>query len=106
MHADWKDHHANEAAKALDHPLVEDVINELAENLGVDPEKGLPAYGMRKVALYAAQVARAQTLGIDPEALRMTPDEANSHMLALAAEATFKGIPTYMLDLRTDGSGS
>jgi hypothetical protein len=99
--SDWKNVHANAAGKALDHDLVKDVIAEYAENMGFDPENGLPAYGVRKVAMYAAQVARAQALGFDPNLLRMTDEETNSDLLALAAEAVLRGLPTWVLD----GSG-
>ena len=60
---------ANEAAKALDHDLVKNVMEEFAGNMRFELT-GLPAYGLAKVAIYAAQVARAQALGINPDLLR------------------------------------
>lgn len=77
---------------------VESVMEEYASNMGFDPKHGLPAYGMMKVAMYAAQVARAQALGIDPELLRMSGEEQNSEILRRAAEAAFAGVPVIMLD--------
>lgn len=71
---DWRDDHADEASKSIEHELVEDVIEEFMDNIGLK-DKGLPAYGIRKVALYAAQVARADALGFDPNLLRSTEDE-------------------------------
>ena len=104
MSGDWKNTHANKANEAVEHPLVEGIMAELRDNLGVT-DTGLPAYGIRKVALYAAQVARAQALGFDPELLRLTPDEANSAQLQLAAEATLLGIPVHMIDPSGSPSG-
>lgn len=71
MNSVQKNDHANKSDKALKHPLVIDVIDELIDNLG---KKGDPLvkYGITKVAMYAAQVARAQALGIDPDDLRST----------------------------------
>jgi hypothetical protein len=97
MSGDWKQQHAAESEKALEHPIVASAIVELRDNLGVS-ENSFPAYGIAKVATYAAQVARAQALGIDPEDLRLTADEARSEMLRLAAEAAFDGVPVDILD--------
>lgn len=99
MAGDWKDHHANEAGKAWTHPMVERVMQEYADNMGFDAKVGLPAYGMMKVAMYAAQVARAQALGFDPELLRLSAAEANSTQLELAAEAALRGVPVFMVEL-------
>ena len=65
---DWKQAHADAADEAVDHQLVQDAMAEFARNMGFDLD-GLPAYGLHKVAAYAAQVARAQALGFDPELL-------------------------------------
>lgn len=92
----WRDQLVHDADQALTHKLVVDVMAELRENLGV-ADSGLPAYGIMKVAHYAAVVARAQALGIDPELLRTTDAEARSHQLRLAAEAAFKGVPVYLI---------
>lgn len=95
--SDWKQKHADEASRVLEHDIVKRVMAELAGNLGVELD-GLPAYGIAKVATTAAQVARAQALGFDPDLLRLTPDEANSAMLERAAEAVLQGVPTYLID--------
>lgn len=95
---DWKQAHANLAEQAIDHPLVVGVMEEFAANMRFEL-KGLPAYGLAKVALYAAQVARAQCLGFDPELLRLTPDEGNAAMMRLAAEAVLTGFPVHAIDV-------
>lgn len=101
MSEDWKTRHVKESEKAVAHELVQGVMAELRDNLGVS-DTGLPAYGIAKVALYAAQIARAQALGFDPDLLRLTESEATSEQLRLAAEAVFSGIPVVTFDL-TDG---
>lgn len=94
--SDWKQHHADEAEKAVIHDLVAGVIDEQMDNLNrSDP---LARYGLMKIAHYAATVARAQALGFDPELLKVTASEAESEQLRVAAEATLRGIPVYMLD--------
>lgn len=95
---DWRDKFVKDADEALAHPLVADVMREFADNMGFDPDKGLPSYGMHKVAHYVAIVTRAQALGIDPDLLRLTPTEANSEILRLAAEAALSGIPVTTID--------
>lgn len=102
---DWKDAHANAASASIKHELVEGVIAEYLDNLGI-ADKGLPAYGIRKVAHYAAMVARADALGFDPNLLRMTNDEATSHQLDLAMRAVIAGVPVHMLDVGTEPDGS
>lgn len=98
MTTDWKNEHANQASASIKHELVEGVIGEFMENIGL-ADKGLPAYGIRKVAHYAAMVARADALGFDPDLLRMTNEEAMSHQLDLATRAVVSGVPVHMLDL-------
>lgn len=93
----WKQHHANESERIFEVQMMQDVMEEFAENMGFKLA-GLPKYGLMKVAGYAAQIARAQTLGIDPELLRMAPTETTSHQLWLAATAAFKGVPTYLIE--------
>lgn len=100
---DWKNQHANEASASIKHELVDGAIEEFMDNIGL-ADKGLPAYGIRKVAHYAAMVARAHALGFDPNLLRMTDDEATSHQLDLAARAVVAGVPVHMLDLRAEGN--
>lgn len=95
---EWKKVHANEAEKALEHPLVKDVIAEFMDNVGI-PDEGLPHYGIR----YVASVARAETLGFDPDLLRLTPEEAMSNQLRLAAEAALRGVPVRLIERDVDG---
>ena len=52
----WKQEHAEAANVAVEHPLVAAAIEEYLGNLGIE-DSGLPTYGIRKVAVYAAQVA-------------------------------------------------
>lgn len=99
MTKDWKNEHANAASASIRHELVEEVISEFMANIGV-VDTGLPAYGIRKVALYAAQVARADALGFDPNLLRMTAGEVESHQLDLAARAVLAGVPVHMFRVR------
>lgn len=94
---DWKQRHADESCKALEHPLVVEVMKEFADNMGFKLE-GLPRYGLKKVAMYAAQVARAQALGIDPDDLRSTPEEAEAQMLRKARLFVKAGKPVMRVD--------
>ena len=93
---DWKQLHANESEKAIQHPVVQDAIDELLFNLGRKRDS-LPHYGISKVASYAAQVARAQALGIDPDLLRQTDDEADQAMRDLARRATEAKVPVWVV---------
>lgn len=88
---------SDRADQALAHPIVESVMAELRGNLGV-PDDGLPAYGIVKVAHYAASVAIAQTVGVDPDLLRMNADEASAEVLRIAAEMVGHGIPVVTVD--------
>jgi hypothetical protein len=81
---------------ALDHELVRGVMAEFADNMGFKLE-GLPGYGMLKVAVYVAQVARAQALGFDPDLLRVSDEEAEAEQLALARAAVAAGKPTWVI---------
>lgn len=96
MNHDEKRAFANEAEKALAHPLVKGVMEEFADNMGFEL-KGLPRYGLAKVAHYAASIARAQALGIDPEDLRSTPQETTEHQMRLAEKAIEAGVPTTII---------
>ena len=98
---DWRDRLVAEADKALEHQLVRDVMAELRENLGVS-DTGLPAYGIAKVAHYAAVVARAQAFGFDPDLLRLSNEEATSEQMRLAAELVLKGVPVHMIEVDGD----
>lgn len=53
---------------------------------------------LTKIATYAAQVARAQALGFDPELLRLSADEADTAMLAQARMAVASGKPVWLID--------
>jgi hypothetical protein len=94
--SNWKTHHANEANKALEQPLVKEVMQEFADNMRFEL-RGLPQYGLTKVALYAAQVARAQALGFDPELLRVSEEEADQHALRVAQIAAESGKPVWVI---------
>lgn len=94
---DWKQHHANEAERVLEDEIVKRVMEEFADNMRFKLE-GLPRYGLAKVAGYAAQVARAQALGFDPELLRLSDEEADAQLLAKAKLAAMKGVPVYVIE--------
>ncbi len=94
---DWKQVHADKADEAVAHALVQGVIQEQLENLGRE-DSALSRYGLAKIATYAAQVARAQALGFDPELLRLSPDEADAEGLARARLAVELGKPTWLID--------
>jgi hypothetical protein len=59
------------AFPATKHALVTNAIEELCFNLEIAADDSLARYGMNKIAIAAALVARANALGIDPEALRI-----------------------------------
>ena len=86
--SDWKQHHANVSEKAFAQALVEGVIEELVENMrrnyGVDLSEGLPRLGLHKCMAVAMQVARAEALGFDPELLRLNATESTEQLLKLA----------------------
>ena len=96
MMTDWKQHHANEAEKILLDQTVQNVLSEFADNMGFKRE-GLPEYGLLKVVSYAAQIARAQALGFDPELLRLSPNEAALRELELDKVAAETGKPVYLI---------
>lgn len=95
--SDWKEHHANEAEKALAHELVRGAMEEFAANMGFVLD-GLPKYGLTKVAAYAAQVARAQALGFDPDLVRLSSEEANEQLLRVARRASERGVPVWVVE--------
>lgn len=97
MTSNEKQAFANEAEKALDHALVKDVIEEQLGNLG-RTDDGLARYGLTKIAMYTASVARAQALGIDPDDLRHTPEEANASLLRTARAFVAAGKPALRVD--------
>jgi hypothetical protein len=94
---DWRQHHANESEKAFSHDLVQGYLDELLRNLGAD-RKGLVFYGICKVASAAAQVARAQALGFDPDLLRLGRHEANEEIWKVAEAAARRGVPVWTIN--------
>ena len=82
--------HASESGKALETPLVRDVIKEQYGNItqkhGAEPD-GLLGYGLAKIAATAAQVARAHALGFDPDLLRVSPAGAHEQQMEMMARA-------------------
>jgi len=98
---DWKQHHGNEAAKALEHELVTQAVDEYVHNMrmnySVDLGKGLPRYGLAKVMGHVAAVTRARTLGFNPDLLRLSNDEADEAMLRIARMAAESGKPVWVL---------
>jgi len=95
--SDWKQQHADAADAVFDAAMVRDVMEEFAANMGFQLD-GLPGYGLHKVVSYAAQVARAQALGFDPELLRLSDDEADAATLAVARAMVAAGKPVLRLD--------
>ncbi len=94
--SNWKQTIADRAATVIAHDLVQDVCREQADNFRI-PYSGLHQYGLEKIAIYAATVAIAQSLGINPDLLRLTPEEANAELMRAAAEAVGQGVPTFVL---------
>lgn len=97
MNSEEKQVFANEAEKALSHKLVEDVIDEALENHG-GKRGSLLWVSFVKTAMYAASVARAQALGIDPDELRYTPEEAEREGLRKARSFVAAGKPAFRVD--------
>ena len=92
-----KQRFADDAERAVLHELTQESIDELLRNLGADRES-LPYYGILKVCNVAAQIARAHALGIDPETLRMTDEEATAAMVALARSFAASGKPVIVIE--------
>lgn len=88
---------ANEAEKAWDTELVQEVLTEFAANMGFKRE-GLPEYGLMKIVNYVAQVAHAQARGIDPELLKMPPEEAKAQIMDRARAIVAQGKPVMKID--------
>lgn len=93
---DWKREHANASEHAIKHPLVQSVMQEFLRNIHAE-NGALERYGLTKVASYAAQVARAEALGIDPEALRMSNEELGEHQRVLIEMAYRAGKPVIIV---------
>lgn len=99
---DWKSVHAKEAEKALDSDIVQNVLDEFADNMRFKRD-GLPEYGLVKICCYVAQVARAQALGFDPELLRLSDEEADAQALEKARIAVAAGKPVWAIRDTDDG---
>lgn len=96
MSADWKQMIADAADVTLNHPIVDGVIDEQLGNMGCG-RGTLVHYGLSKIAHYAAQVSRAQTLGIDPELLRASNAEAAAVQADILARLVEAGIPVQVV---------
>ncbi len=97
----WKQHHADEAEKGFEQPLVKSVVEEFVGNVlrnyNVDLGKGLGAYGLHKCMAVAMQIARAEALGFDPELLRLNDAEVDEAQLKLARMAVESGKPIWAI---------
>lgn len=93
--------HSVEAERALEHPLVRDVIAEQMANLRLDGS-ALERYALEKIAHYSATVGRAMALGIDPDELRLTAGEARSEAWRIASELVLRGMQTVVVDEEED----
>lgn len=107
--SNWKQQHANESDKAWGHPIVEDVIVEQMGNIArcgpFKEDDAMLRMGLSKIAMYAAQVARAQALGFDPELLRMSAGEADTAILELAERAVRTGKPVVFITAPSQNMG-
>ena len=88
----------------LAHPLVVGVVDEQQDNLCANGD-ALVRYGLNKIAMYAAQVSRAMTLGVDPENLRITDEESNERMLRIANICAEAGKPAIIVIPDADAAG-
>lgn len=99
--SNWKEQHANQANEVFKHELVMGVIEEFTDNcvrnFAVPKDDALFRYGLKKCMGYAAQVARAQALGIDPDALRMDGVEVTEAQLRLIEMAYGAGKPVFFV---------
>lgn len=96
MTPDEKRQMAEAASEACGHPIVAETIVEYAANMGITG--GLPLYGLHKVAAVAAQVARAEALGIDPNDLLLDAEERAAAALAFTEQAVAQGVPVIAVD--------
>lgn len=104
---DWKQIHANESEKAIEHEIVTNIVDELMLNLSnnfkVPKDHPFVRRNAFKIANAAAQVARAQALGFPPEALLLTPDESSAAILRQAEAAVRAGRPVAVIALSKAG---
>lgn len=94
--SEWKQKHASDCDAAVGHDLVKKVIDEFLMNIRATDD-ALVRYGCTKIATYAAQVARAQALGFDPNLLRLDPAAANEELMKLAQLAVESGKPIVVI---------
>jgi Rad3-related DNA helicase len=95
--SNWKQEFANKASKALSHELSERVIDELLLNLNAD-RGSLQHYGILKTADTIAQVARAQALDIDPNTLKLSPEEAHDELVRVVERFEDTGKPVLIVE--------
>lgn len=95
--SDWKNAHANEAAKFAEHKFVDEVLTEYADNMNF-ARKGLPEYGLQKIVRYVAQVVLARARGFEPELLSMTVEEATESQKRLMEMFIKAGQPVTITD--------
>lgn len=93
---------ANAADGSIKHPFVQEIMDEFALNMGFRRE-GLPAYGLNKVARYAAIVARCEALGIDPEAMAMDDGEEAEFARMVIDAAVDAGKPVFVVVANGEG---
>src|SRR5690606_31814571 len=94
---DWKQAHADEAERFAQHPLIEDVLSEFADNMNFQ-RKGLPEYGLWKIVGYVAQVVLARARGFEPDVLRMNNDEFMEVQRRRMNHLVDAGVPVIMTD--------
>lgn len=103
MSKDWKQDFANDAEKAFAHQIVKETLDEYVYNMrgnySVNLDKGLPKYGLMKVMNAVAIVARAQALGIDPDLLRLSNEEASAEIIAMARRFHAAGKPVVVVEV-------
>lgn len=97
MSGDWKQQFANEVDKAIAHPITQEAIDELLFNLRSSRNR-MEYYGLLKICNVVGHIARAQALGIDPETLRMTDDEASEVVRDRIRAVADAGNPVIVVD--------
>jgi stalled ribosome rescue protein Dom34 len=101
MATKWKQDHANASEHAFKHELVVGVIEEyldnLSHNFGVSKDDAFVRYGLKKCMSYAAQVARAEALNIDPDLLRADAAAITEQQTIIIEEAERAGVPVIVV---------
>jgi hypothetical protein len=99
----WKQDFANDAEEALFHALVKEIRDEFVDNIkrnyGIDLSQGLPSVGLNKTMMAVALVARAQALGVDPDLLRLSSEEASAEIIAMARRLHEAGKPVLVVEV-------